>query len=216
MNLALNLNWATLSPRIKSAVMAILLPLAIAVTVGVGLSACSNPSEQFQNTDLTGLDYAKDFALTDHNGKPRTLADFKGKVVVIFFGFTQCPDVCPTTMAEMAGVMKQLGSDAEKVQVLFVTVDPERDTQSLLAAYVPNFDLRFLGLYGDKAATDKVAKEFKVFYQKVPGKTPESYTVDHTAGSYVFDQQGRIRLFLRHGQPGSAEMIAHDLKLLLK
>lgn len=216
MNLALNLNWATLSPRIKSAVMAILLPLAIAVTVGVGLSACSNPSEQFQNTDLTGLDYAKDFALTDHNGKPRTLADFKGKIVVIFFGFTQCPDVCPTTMAEMAGVMKQLGPDAEKVQVLFVTVDPERDTQSLLAAYVPNFDSRFLGLYGDKAATDKVAKEFKVFYQKVPGKTPESYTVDHTAGSYVFDQQGRIRLFLRHGQAGSAEMITHDLKLLLK
>lgn len=216
MNLALNLNWATLSPRIKSAVMAILLPLAIAVTVGVGLSACSNPSEQFQNTDLTGLDYAKDFALTDHNGKPRTLADFKGKIVVIFFGFTQCPDVCPTTMAEMAGVMKQLGPDAEKVQVLFVTVDPERDTQALLAAYVPNFDSRFLGLYGDKAATDKVAKEFKVFYQKVPGKTPESYTVDHTAGSYVFDQQGRIRLFLRHGQAGSAEMITHDLKLLLK
>lgn len=216
MNLALNLNWATLSPRIKSTIMAILLPLAIAVTVGVGLSACSNPSEQFQNTDLTGLDYAKDFALTDHNGKPRTLADFKGKIVVIFFGFTQCPDVCPTTMAEMAGVMKQLGPDAEKVQVLFVTVDPERDTQSLLAAYVPNFDSRFLGLYGDKAATDKVAKEFKVFYQKVPGKTPESYTVDHTAGSYVFDQQGRIRLFLRHGQAGSAEMITHDLKLLLK
>lgn len=216
MNLALNLSWIKLTPRLKSVVMAITLPLAIGVTIGVGLSACSNSSEQFQNTDLTGLDYAKDFALTDHNGKPRTLADFKGKIVVIFFGFTQCPDVCPTTMAEMAGVMKQLGSDAEKVQVLFVTVDPERDTQSLLAAYVPNFDLRFLGLYGDKAATDKVAKEFKVFYQKVPGKTPESYTVDHTAGSYVFDQQGRIRLFLRHGQPGSAEMITHDLKLLLK
>lgn len=216
MNLALNLSWIKLTPRLKSVVRAIMLPLALAVTLGVGLSACSNPSEQFQNTDLTGLDYAKDFALTDHNGKPRTLVDFKGKVVVIFFGFTQCPDVCPTTMAEMAGVMKQLGSDAEKVQVLFVTVDPERDTQSLLAAYVPNFDLRFLGLYGDKAATDKVAKEFKVFYQKVPGKTPESYTVDHTAGSYVFDQQGRIRLFLRHGQAGSAEMITHDLKLLLK
>ena len=216
MNLALNLSWIKLTPRLKSVVRAIMLPLALAVTLGVGLSACSNPSEQFQNTDLTGLDYAKDFALTDHNGKPRTLADFKGKVVVIFFGFTQCPDVCPTTMAEMAGVMKQLGSDAEKVQVLFVTVDHERDTQSLLATYVPNFDSSFLGLYGDKAATDKVAKEFKVFYQKVPGKTPESYTVDHTAGSYVFDQQGRIRLFLRHGQVGSAEMITHDLKLLLK
>lgn len=216
MNLILNLSWIKVVRRLKRVGMTILLTITLGLTAGVGLSACSNPSEQFQNTDLTGLDYAKDFALTDHNGKPRTLADFKGKVVVIFFGFTQCPDVCPTTMAEMSGVMKQLGPDAEKVQVLFVTVDPERDTQALLAAYVPNFDSRFLGLYGDKAATDKVAKEFKVFYQKVPGKTPESYTVDHTAGSYVFDQQGRIRLFLRHGQAGSAGMITHDLKLLLK
>ncbi|MFZ6656413.1 SCO family protein [Undibacterium sp. TJN19] len=176
--------------------------------------ACSAPAEKFINTDLTGLDYAKDFALTDHNGKPRTLADFRGKLVVIFFGYTQCPDVCPTTMVEMANVMKALGPDADKVQVLFVTVDPERDTQALLASYVPNFDPRFLGLYGDANATAKVGKEFKVFYQKVPGKTPTSYTVDHTAGSYVFDTKGRIRLFLRHGQ--GAEPIAHDLKLLLK
>ncbi|PXX42007.1 protein SCO1/2 [Undibacterium pigrum] len=180
----------------------------------LGLAACMPVQEKFNNTDLTGLDYAKDFALTDHNGKPRTLADFKGKAVVIFFGYTQCPDVCPTTMAEMASVMKLLGSDADKVQVLFVTLDPERDTQALLASYVPNFDKRFLGLYGDAAATAKVAKEFKVFYQKVAGKTPGSYTVDHTAGSYVFDPQGRIRLFLRHGQ--GAEPVAHDLKILLK
>lgn len=132
----------------------------------------------------------------------------------MFFGYTQCPDVCPTTMAEMASVMKQLGSDAERVQVLFVTLDPERDTQELLAAYVPNFDARFLGLRGDLAATEKVAKEFKVFYQKVPGKTADSYTMDHTAGSYVFDREGRIRVFLRNGQ--GTEPIVHDLKILLK
>lgn len=179
------------------------------------LAGCGQDSKpQFKNTDLTGLDYAKDFTLTDHNGKTRTLADFKGKAVVLFFGYTQCPDVCPTTMAEMATVMKQLGPQADQVQVLFVTIDPERDTQALLASYVPAFDPRFLGLFGDKAATDKVAKEFKVFYQKVPGKTPDSYTMDHTAGSYVFDPQGRIRLFLRHGQ--GAEPIVHDLKLLLQ
>ncbi|MFZ6749150.1 SCO family protein [Undibacterium sp. Ren11W] len=176
--------------------------------------ACSNPTDKFINTDLTGLDYAKNFELTDHNGKARTLADFKGKAVVIFFGYTQCPDVCPTTMVEMANVMKQMGPLSEKVQVLFVTVDPERDTQALLAAYVPNFDKRFLGLYGDQAATAKVAKDFKVFYQKAQGKTADSYTMDHTAGSYVFDPEGRIRLFVRHGQ--GAEPIVHDLKILLK
>jgi protein SCO1 len=167
----------------------------------------------FKNTDVTGLDYGKDFAMPDHTGKVRTLADFKGKAVVVFFGYTQCPDVCPTTMVEMANVMKQLGPLADKVQVLFVTVDPERDTPELLAKYVPSFDPRFLGLSGDKAATEKMAKEFKVFYQKVPGKKEGSYTMDHTAGSYVFDPQGRIRLFVRHGQ--GPEPIAHDLRLLL-
>lgn len=179
-----------------------------------GLAACGKSGVKFNNTDLTGLDYAKDFALTDHNGKARTLKDFRGKLVVMFFGYTQCPDVCPTTMVEMANVMQKLGPDADKVQVLFVTIDPERDTQALMAAYVPNFDPRFLGLYGDAAATAKVAKDFKVYYQKVAGKTPTSYTMDHTAGSYVFDTEGRIRLFLRHGQ--GAEPIVHDLKLLLK
>ena len=181
------------------------------------LAACgpqaSAPKLDFKNTDLTGLDYAKDFALLDHTGKARTLADFKGKLVVMFFGYTQCPDVCPTTMAEMAAVMKELGPQAEQVQVLFVTVDPERDTQALLAEYVPAFDQRFLGMVGDAAATAKVAKEFKVFYAKVPGKTPGSYTVDHTAGSYVFDRAGKIRLFVRHGQ--GAAPIVHDLKQLL-
>jgi protein SCO1/2 len=167
----------------------------------------------FINTDVTGLGYARDFALTDHTGKARTLADFKGKAVLMFFGYTQCPDVCPTTMVELADVMKQLGPLADKVQVLFVTIDPERDTQALLAQYVPAFDPRFIGLYGDAAATDKVAREFKVFYQKVPGKTPGSYTMDHTAGSYVFDPEGHIRLFVRHGQ--GTEPLVHDLKLLL-
>lgn len=186
----------------------------IGIILVLCLSACDKPAPQFMNTDLTGLDYAKDFALTDHNGKARTLADFKGKAVVIFFGYTQCPDVCPTTMAEMATVMKQLGSSSDKVQVLFVTIDPERDTQALLAAYVPNFDSRFLGLYGDAAATAKVAKEFKVFYQKAPGSTPSSYTMDHTAGTYVFDPEGRIRLFVRNGQ--STDAIVHDLKILLQ
>jgi protein SCO1/2 len=169
---------------------------------------------EFKNTDVTGLDYAKDFALIDHNGIARTLADFRGKVVLVFFGYTHCPDVCPTTMAEMAGVMKELGKDADRVQVLFVTLDPARDTQALLAKYVPAFDPRFLGLRGDQAATEKTAKEFKIFFQKVDGKTADSYTIDHTAGSYVFDAKGRVRLFVRHGQ--GAAPIAHDLAILLK
>ncbi|EJL88665.1 SCO1/SenC/PrrC protein [Herbaspirillum sp. CF444] len=190
-----------------------LLPAALLALSTLMLAACQGNTEKFVNTDVTGLEYAKDFALTDHNGKPRTLADFKGKAVVMFFGYTQCPDVCPTTMAEMANVMKELGPQADKVQVLFVTVDPARDTPQILSQYVPAFDKRFLGLYGDEAATAKVAKEFKVFYQKVPGKTPGSYTMDHTAGSYVFDPQGHIRLFVKHGQ--GAEPIVHDLKLLL-
>ena len=190
--------------------------LLFALALVLSLAACDKLSTKpvsFQNTDLTGLDYAKDFQLTDHNGKPRSLADFKGKLVVMFFGYTQCPDVCPTTMAEMAAVMKELGPQADQVQVLFVTIDPERDTPALLAQYVPTFDSRFLGLYGDAAATAKVAKEFKVFYAKVPGKTPGSYSMDHTAGSYVFDKNGKIRLFLRHGA-GPAPIV-HDLKQLL-
>lgn len=172
------------------------------------------PKLDFKNTDLTGLDYAKDFALTDHTGKPRTLADFKGEIVIMFFGYTQCPDVCPTTMAEMSAVMQELGPQAAQVQVLFVTLDPERDTQQLLAEYVPAFDKRFIGLYGTPAQVDKVAKEFKVFYAKVPGKTPGSYTMDHTAASYVFDKNGKIRLFVRSGQ-GPAPLV-QDIKLLLK
>jgi len=194
-----------------------LLPLLVAATLALSLSGCDKlPGKQaasFQNTDVTGLDYAKGFSLTDHTGKPRTLADYKGKVVIVFFGYTQCPDVCPTTMAEMAGVMQKLGPQADQVQVLFITLDPERDTQPLLASYVPAFDKRFVGLYGTPEQTAKTAKDFKVFYSKVPGKDPGSYTIDHMAGSYVFDRDGRLRLFVRHG--GGADAIVHDVRQLL-
>jgi protein SCO1/2 len=173
----------------------------------------SGPKLDFTNTDLTGLSYAQGFSLNDHTGKPVTLDSYKGKVLVVFFGYTQCPDVCPTTMAEMAGVMKELGPQADQVQVLFITLDPARDTKELLAQYAPTFDPRFVGLYGTPEQTAQVAREFKVIYNKVEGKTPDSYTIEHTAGSYVFDKNGKIRLFLRHGQ-GPAP-ITHDLKLLL-
>jgi protein SCO1/2 len=183
-----------------------------AALTSAALGACSGSGPSFKNTDITGADYGRDFALTDHTGKTRTLADFRGKVVVVFFGYTRCPDVCPTTLADLKIAREQLGEDGKRVQVLFVTVDPERDTQQLLANYVPAFDPSFLGLYGDAAATVRVAKEFKVFYQKVPGKTPDSYTVDHTSGSYVFDPQGRLRLLVR---PGNVPNLVADLRTLL-
>lgn len=202
--------------RARSLFACLLLALSVAAcdkgSDGSGM-VLSPVKSSFKNTDVTGLGYARDFRLTDHNGKQRSLADFRGKVTVVFFGYTQCPDVCPTTMAEMSEVMKTLGPDADRVQVLFITVDPERDTPELLAQYVPSFDKRFLGLTGTPAEIDKVAKEFRVFYQKVPGKQPGSYTMDHTAGSYVFDANGRIRLFVRHGQ--GPEALAKDLKVLL-
>jgi protein SCO1/2 len=195
----------------------LLTAVMLAALVSVSLAGCDKLSfakaPSFQNTDVTGLDYAKGFTLTDQNGKKRTLADFKGKVVVVFFGYTQCPDVCPTTMAEMASVVKELGPKADQVQVLFITLDPERDTRELLASYVPQFDKRFLGLYGTPDETARVAKEFKVFYNKVPGSEPGSYSIDHTAGSYVFDRDGKIRLFVRHGQ-GAAPLV-HDIRQLL-
>jgi protein SCO1/2 len=184
------------------------------VLLVLSLVGCVPSQPAFKNTDVTGADCCKDFRLTDHNGKVRTLADFRGKVVVIFFGYTQCPDVCPTTMMEMTAVLQQLGTDASRVQMLFVTVDPERDTRELLANYVPAFNPSFLGLYGDMETTARTAKEFRVFYQKQPGSTPSSYTVDHTAGSYVFDPQGRVRLFARYGDGGAN--LAADLRVLLK
>jgi len=183
------------------------------------LAACGQ--DGFKDTDITGVEYARDFHLTDQNGKPRSLADFKGRVVSIFFGYTQCPDVCPTTMAEMHTVLQQLGpTDAARVQVLFITVDPERDTQALLTQYVPAFDPTFIGLRGDPDTTAKTAKDFKVFYEKVPGKTPGTYSMNHTAGSYVYDPQGRLRLFVQHTGPSDDAKVAierqvHDIKLLL-
>jgi protein SCO1 len=179
----------------------------------VGLSACAD-KPSFRNTDITGAEFAREFSLTDHNGTRRTLADFKGKVVIVFFGFTQCPDVCPTTMAEMSEVTQKLGDDAKRLQVLFITVDPERDTPALLKQYVPAFNPSFLGLSGTLEETAKVAKEFKVFYQKQPTKTPGGYTMDHTANSYVFDAQGKVRLVVKHGL-GAAPLV-QDLKQLLK
>lgn len=185
-----------------------------ACIAALALGACESGAPQFKSTDITGAPYGKSLALTGHDGKPRTLADFRGKVVVLFFGYTQCPDVCPTTLAEVARAVKTLGADADRVQVLFVTLDPERDTPQILAQYVPAFDPRFLGLYGDLEATQAVAKEFKVFFEKRPGSTPGSYSIDHSAQVYVFDKKGQLRLFVR--QTRIATDLAHDLRLLLQ
>ena len=183
--------------------------------LGLLLAGCdSGPAKPaFQLTDLSGADFGRNFQLTDHNGKSRTLDDFKGKVVVVFFGYIFCPDVCPTTMGELAVVMKELGQDAERVQVLFISVDPERDTPALLSKDVPTFHPSFLGLYGDADATLRTAKEFKIFYQKQP-MAGGSYTVDHSAGTYLYDPAGRLRLFSAYGQ--GAQKLLHDIRLLLQ
>jgi len=188
------------------------------LALAVSLAACGpggKPAEklQFKGTDITGAEYGRTLALTDQEGKPRTLADFKGKVVVVFFGYTQCPDVCPTTMAELAQVKKALGKDGERLQGIFVTVDPERDTPAVLKSYMSSFDPSFVALRGTVEQTKEVAKEFKVFFAKVPGRTPDSYTMDHTAGSYVFDSSGKLRLFVRYGS--GTDALAADLKTLL-
>ena len=184
------------------------------IAATLGLAACSEPRPSFNAVDITGADYAKDFSLKDADGKVRTLADFKGKVVVLFFGYAQCPDVCPTTMTEMAQVKQQLGSDGDKLQVLFVTVDPARDTPEVLKAYMGAFDPGFVALIptADQLAT--TAKDFKVYFKKVEGKTPTSYSMDHSAASFVYDAQGRLRLYARYGA-GVAPMVS-DVKALLK
>jgi len=186
--------------------------LAAFLTV-LALAACSPDGPKFKASDVTGASFGHDFALTDPAGKTRTLADFRGKAVVVFFGYTQCPDVCPTTMSTLAETMKLLGADADRVQVVFITIDPERDTPALLAEYVPAFDKRFIGLSGDAAATERVAKEFKVIYQKQPGPTPSTYTMDHSAGVFMFDPAGRLRLYAGHAQ--TPDLYAHDLRALL-
>jgi protein SCO1/2 len=203
--------------------MILLLRCIMLACVAAGLLAACSPTGEggpggggaagFASTDITGANYAKGFSLTDHTGTPRSLADYKGKVVTLFFGYTQCPDVCPTNLLSMAEVLRQLGPDADKVQVLFMTVDPERDTQELLAQYVPAFDARFVGLYGDIPTTQAVAKDFKVFYQKQGDTKGKAYTVDHSTGTYVFDPQGRLRLYVKHGE--KPELIAADLKRLI-
>ena len=187
----------------------------VALSVASGfLMGCSPDKPQFKSIDLTGADYAQGFSLNDHNGQLRTLKDFAGKIVVVFFGFTQCPDVCPTSMAELAQVKQLLGPDGDKLQAIFITVDPERDTADLLKAYMVNFDPTFLALRPTPAELPQVAKDFKIYYKKVDGKTKGSYTMDHSAGSYIFDGQGRIRLYNRYGS--GAEVLASDIRLLLK
>ena len=187
-----------------------------ALFAGVGgfLSACSESKPQFSSVDVTGVTYAKDFELTDHNGQVRRLGDFKGKIVVMFFGFTQCPDVCPTSMTELAEVKKALGADGDKLQGLFVTVDPARDTPEVLKGYMENFDPPFLALYTTPDKLAALAKDFKVYYKRVDGQTPTSYTMDHSAGSYIYDTKGNLRLFTRYGS--GAKVLAADIQQLLK
>lgn len=187
----------------------------VLLTLGL-LGACSDSkSVQFQSVDITGADYAKGFKLTDANGQARTLEDFKGKVVVLFFGFAQCPDVCPTTLSELAEVKKMLGADGDKLQGVFVTVDPERDTPEVLKAYTAAFDPSFVALYADSPEKlTETTKDFKIYFKKVDGKTPGSYTIDHTAASYIYDPSGRLRLYSRYGS--GAKALANDVGLLLK
>jgi len=185
----------------------------LSITAGL-LAACSPDKPAFKSIDLTGADYAQGFSLPDHNGQTRTLKDFAGKIVVVFFGFTQCPDVCPTSMAELAQVKLQLGKDGDRLQGIFITLDPERDTPELLKAYMANFDPSFLALRPTLAQLPQVSKDFKIYYKKVEGKTPGSYTLDHSAGSYIYDTKGQLRLYSRYG--AGAEALASDIALLLK
>lgn len=186
---------------------------ALLVSAGGMLTACSKGKPEFRGVDISEVDYARDFPLPDHNGQQRSIKDFNGKVVVVFFGYTQCPDVCPTTMQEMAEVKRMLGKDGDRLQAIFVTVDPERDTADMLKAYMGNFDPSFLALRGTPEQTAAVAKDFKIYYKKVDGKTPTSYTMDHSAGSYIYDTQGRLRVYYRYGS--GVEALAADVRTLL-
>ena len=191
------------------------LVLCLAAVAALALAGCERaaPPHHFNAIDLTGATYAQAFTLPDFDGKPRTLADFNGKVTIVFFGYTQCPDACPTTMAELAGILKTLGPDAARVQVVFITVDPSRDTAALLKNYVTNFRPDFLALRGDETQTRKLIKDFKLVVEKVPGRTADSYTIDHTAGSYVYDTQGHVRLFA--SQSLDPALLTDDVKTLL-
>ncbi|OIQ71068.1 hypothetical protein GALL_473180 [mine drainage metagenome] len=175
--------------------------------------ACTPDGPKFTSIDLTGADYARDFVLTDQNGQSRSLKDFRGKVVMVFFGYTQCPQVCPTSLLEMAEIKKLLGPDGQRLQGLFITVDPERDTPPMLKEYMAAFDPTFLALVPTPEQLAAVAKDFKVYYKKVDGPTPTSYSMDHTAGSYIYDPQGKLRLFARYGSGAAA--VAADIRQLL-
>ncbi|WP_240939304.1 SCO family protein [Diaphorobacter sp. HDW4A] len=180
------------------------------------LAACSpsTPSApKFQGIDVTGAEYAKDFPLADQNGKPRNIKDFAGKVVVVFFGYTQCPDVCPTTMSELAEVKRSLGADGDKLQGVFITVDPERDTPEVLKAYMANFDPTFVGLIPSLEQLPALTKDFKIYYKKVDGKTATSYTMDHSAGSFIYDPKGNLRVYSRYGS--GAQALFSDVKALI-
>lgn len=178
------------------------------------LAGCDSSKPAFKGVDITGADYAQGLELSDQHGQVRTLRDFAGRVVIVFFGYTQCPDVCPTSMQELAQVKQLLGADGDKLQGVFVTVDPERDTAELLKAYMEAFDPGFVALRPTPEQLPEVAKAFKIYYKKVEGKTPTSYTMDHSAGSYTFDAKGRVRLYNRYGS--GAQALADDVKLLLK
>lgn len=191
--------------------------LAIMTTAAALFTACTERKMAFKSVDITGADYAKDFSadgtMVDHNGQARSIKDFAGKIVVVFFGFTQCPDVCPTTMAELAEAKKLLGKDGDKVQGLLITIDPERDTLPVLKAYMGNFDPTFLAMRTTPDKLVDLAKNFKTYYKKMPGRTDTSYSMDHSVGSFVYDTKGNVRLYTRHGS--GAEALASDLKLLL-
>jgi protein SCO1/2 len=190
--------------------------IVLAGVLGLTLAACTPAPTQprFQATDITGAPFAHDFRLTDHAGRVRTLADFKGKAVAVFFGYTHCPDVCPTTLADFASALKKLGPLGDRVQVIFVTVDPERDTPDILRQFVPAFDPRFLGMYTDAASLRLLAKDYKIVYQRTAQKGSDDYLIDHSAGTYVYDPKGRLRLLMPYGS--TPEAIAQDLKSLLE
>ena len=187
--------------------------LAVGLAATMGLAGCEG-KPQFQSIDLTDAKYARGFELPDFNGQTRSLQDFRGKLVVVFFGFTQCPDVCPTAMTQLVEVKRQLGADGDKLQAVFITVDPERDTPEVLKAYMANFDPSFVGLRGTPEQLANVAQEFKVYDKKVEGKQPGAYTMDHSAASFIYDTQGRLRLYLRPG--AGPQVLLDDLRLLLK
>ncbi|MBT0960304.1 SCO family protein [Denitromonas iodatirespirans] len=180
----------------------------------LALPSCAEKQEPFQGTDITGVDWGRDFRLGDHTGRPRTLADFRGKAVLLFFGYTHCPDACPTTLAKMARAVELLGEDGARVQGLFVTLDPARDTAAVLGQYVPAFHPDFLGLRGSEAEVARTAGDFKLFFARQAPDASGFYTVDHQAAVLAFDPQGRLRLYFR-GKT-AAQVIAHDLRILLQ